>query len=237
MKTNLSIIIILTTIMVLFVACTYKASTDTGVVVVRDITDLHFSQPKVSEITPLFEFSNDQWKGAIFRFVDITNVSYNRTYETSIKAENQWLSNEFERRKKVKSFYTEVTRIIDSSTTEKVGKDNSSVYAPITRELNNLHESTAGKRIMLIYSDLMENTEEMSFYDNNKFLLLKTNPDSVKKYLDSQLKLENLDGIKIYLVFQPLNIKEDEVYKVVSAFYKNLYESKGATVEITAGIN
>ena len=83
----------------------------------------------------------------------------------------------------------------------------------------------------------MENTDEMSFYDKEKFALLKTNPNMIKKYFDSQVLLASLQGININIIFQPNGISENEQFQVVSEFYKNLFESKGAKVEITANIN
>ena len=236
MKTYLSIAII-AVIMVLIVSCSTQHNSETEVVLVRDITDRFLSQPKSNEITSLFGLDNDQWEGVKFRFVDITDVSYNQISEASIKPENQWLSNEFDRRKKIKSFYTEVSQILNSSEKQVVGKENSSVYFPIAKELNRLNQSNSTKKILLVYSDLMENTAEMSFYDNTNFSLLKTNSNSIKKYFDSQIELKNLNGINIYIIFQPNGIGEDEQFKVVSGFYKSLYESKGAKVEITASID
>jgi len=236
MKTYISIAII-AVIIVLIVSCSSQHNLETEVVLVRDITDRFLSQPKSNEITSLFGLDNDQWEGVKFRFVDITDVSYNQISEASIKPENQWLSNEFDRRKKIKNFYAEVSQILNSSEKQAVGKENSSVYFPIAKELNRLSQSNSTKKTLLVYSDLMENTAEMSFYDNANFNLLKTNPDSIKKYFDSQIELKNLNVINIYIIFQPNGIVEDEQFKVVSAFYKNMFESKGAKVEITASID
>ena len=83
----------------------------------------------------------------------------------------------------------------------------------------------------------MENTDEMSFYDKEKFNLFTTNPDLIKKYFDSQVTLASLQGINIYIIFQPNGTAEDEQFKVVSEFYKNMFSSKGATVEISANID
>ena len=222
--------------MVLIVSCTSLHNSDTEIVLVRDITDSFLSQPKLNEITPLFGLDNNQWQGIKFRFIDITEVSYNRTYEANIKEENQWLSNEFERRKKVKNFYAEAARILNTSAKETIGKDNSAVYMPIAQELNRLSQSNSNKKILLVYSDLMENTNKMSFYDKQKLELLKTNPDSVSKYFEKQTPLESIQGIKIYFIFQPDGIEEDEEFKIVSGFYKKLFEAKGAIVQITANL-
>jgi hypothetical protein len=238
MKTTFTIVSIIAGIFILAGCARFNNTSDTTeVVVIRDITDSMTAIPNADEISTLVNLNKELWNGAKFRHVNLTDVSINKIHETSIDSENEWLGNKFKRRENVKAFYSEITRIVSDASKEKIGKNNSSLYLPIAKELNRLSQSTAGKRVLLIYSDLMENTDEMSFYENNEFNLLKTNPDSVKRYFDSQMVLKNIDGLKIYLVFQPLNIKEDEIYKVVADFYKNLFESKGATVEITASIN
>ena len=209
----------------------------TEAIVMRDITDHQIAEPKLEDITSLYDLKNSKWHGASFRFVDITDVSYNHTYETKINPENEWMGNEFEREKKVNKFYAEITQILSNAETETSGKDNSSIYIPIARELNRLSQSTYQDKIMLVYSDLMENTDDFSLYKKSNLNLLKTNPDTVRKYFEGLNLLKNLKGIKIFLVYQPVNKESDEQYRLIAGFYKDLLESKGATVEITANIN
>lgn len=238
MKTTKVIILILVVILV-FTGCTQlnlKPQT-TEVSEIIDFTDKMIATPKPDNVNALFNLNNNKWSGGVFRLLYITNVSYNPMSGAKIEAENEWLSNQFQRAEKVKMFYTEITKIISDISKEDVGKDNSAVYFPVAKELNRLSQSTANKKILLIHSDLMENTTGMSFYDKQTLSLLKTNSDSIKKYFESQMELKKMDGIKIYLIYQPINIREDEDYKVVSNFYKNLFESKGAEVEITASLN
>jgi hypothetical protein len=155
----------------------------------------------------------------------------------NINAENHWLGNEFDREKKVKDFYAQITQILTNLEKETNGKDNSSIYIPIANELNRLSQNTALKRILLVYSDLMENTEELSFYNKSKFSLLQSDPDTIQKYFLAEVPLQKLNGITIYLIYQPSDPKTDEEYQIISGFYKKLFESKGATVLITANIN
>ena len=239
MKTIIAVISIIFIIIVttIIIASTSVNSTETAVTVMRDITDIQITQPKLSDIVSLLNLENYQWNGADVRFADITDVSYNHTFEASISKENHWLGNEFDRSKKVKNFYAQITQILATVEKESTGKNNSSVYIPIANELKRLSQGPAQKRILLVYSDLMENTDSLSFYNKTKFSLIKSNPDVIQKYLTAQAPLQKLDGIKIYLIYQPSNTGTDEEYKIVSGFYKKLFESKGATVEITANIN
>ena len=239
MKT-INILIAIFAILLLIIFCSLFADTKSNlsaVSVIVDITDPLTVKPNAEEIKSLFNLNENKWEGVDFRLLYITNVSYNPNYETNIEPENQWLSNQFQRNEKIKNFYADIDKIINDTSSESIGKDNSAVYFPIAEELNRLSQSKATTKEMFIYSDLMENTDELSFYDKNTFELLKDKPDKIKNYFDSQIKLNNLSGIKIYLIYQPTNTKQDDDYKVVSDFYKILFQSKGATVEITANMN
>jgi len=238
MKTG-AIILSILAVFAILVGCSNYTSTSktTEVVTIRDITDMMTVTPKVEDITPLFDLQKEKWNGGIFRLVDLSDVSYNRTHEVNIEAENQWLSNEFTRNDAVKTFYSDINKTLSNSSKETIGKNNSSLYFPIATELNHLSQSHANKRIMLIYSDLMENTESISFYKKGTLTKLTTNPDSIKEQFELQMKLGNLSGITIYLIYQPVNTTDDEKYRIVSNFYKHLFESYGASVEITANVN
>ena len=238
MKTQY-IIITVFAIALLLVGCTKinlkSQTTDLSEVV--DFTDPLLAKPRPEEAISFVNLNNNKWSGVNFRLMCITNVSYNPMFEAKIDAENELLSNQFQRAEKVKKFYADVNKILSDISIQTVGRDYSSVYFPIAKELNRLSQSNSTKKILLIYSDLMENTDEMSFYTKENINLLKSNPEVIRKYFENSVSLENLSGINIYIIFQPNGISEDEQFKLASKFYKDLFESKGATVEITASVN
>jgi len=237
MKTT-AIILSISAVVMLIVACVPKTkvpNTTTVIVAARDITDTALSKPIAEEITPLYDFEKSQWNGGKFRFVDISDVSYNRTQEASIEQATEWLSNEFERKKQVKVFNERIAQILADADSEKVGKDFSSVYVPLARELNLLSQNIAQRRIMLVYSDLMENTTNLSFYDTATFRLLTANPDVIRNIFEKELHLEDLKGIEIKILYKPADPNKDRQFKVVSEFFRQLFESKGAKVYV--GVN
>jgi len=240
MKTIISILGILL-VLALAVGLTVKnlqnktASTD--ITVMRDITDPHTSQPQGSDVLSLYHLDSSKWDGGHFRFVDITDVSYNKVYETSLNAENQWMGNEFDREKTVKKFSSSILKTLNSAQTESTGKDMSSIYLPVVSELNRLNASSSKKKILLLYSDLIENTLVFSMYTLKNLELLKTHPESIRKYFESLGPLKNLSGIKVYLIYEPNDNAADQIYKTIAGIYKDILESKGAVVEITANIN
>lgn len=211
--------------------------TTTEITVMRDITDVLVSQPTLTDISSLLNPENSIWDGSNFRFIDISDVSYNHTSETRIPAENPLLGNELDRIKKVKQFKEEVSDILENAGFETMNKNNSSIYRPIASELNRLSQSSAEHKYLLIYSDLAENTEEFSVYKDSDFELLQSKPDLVRQYFEKQAKLKNLKGIKVFLIYQPKNRNSDNQYNIISAFYTKLLEDSGAKVEISANIN
>lgn len=236
MKTILSIILLIGVVGVSIIVYSSQDSSTAEVSVLHDITDTLLSQPIAGEITPLFGLGSQKWNGAAFRYATISDVSFTPAQEARIGPANQWLSNEYDRTKEVNRFYSVITELITNSQKESIGKSHSSVYMTIAAELNRLSKSKSTKRILLVYSDLMENDLNFSFYDVKTFNLLSSHPDTIRKRLEMMLPITTLSGIEIHLLYQPPNPQSDIQFKVVSGYYKQLLESKGAIVYISANL-
>lgn len=232
MKTIIALILI--TIAGSAIIFTAGKNTGTEVSVLRDITEPHLAKLDTSEIFHFY--GTDKWGGRIFRFTDISDVSYSRTRQTSIEAENQWLSNEYEREDKIEKLNDDIGQIVADSQKTITGKPYSSIYNHIARELTQLTQIKAQRKILLIYSDLMENQKDFSFYNSRTFNLLQTNPNEIQQLLEKNGTLSRLDGIEIYMVYEPVNSEKDRAFGIVSEFYRNLLESKGAKVFIGANL-
>jgi hypothetical protein len=77
----------------------------------------------------------------------------------------------------------------------------------------------------------MENSE-VSFYNRETLGLLKSDPRRVQDLLEKDRALNDLHGVEIWLVFDPSSYEQNGTYMTVATFYKDLLESKGATVRI-----
>jgi hypothetical protein len=204
--------------------------------VMRDITSPHLAEPVSSEIIPFYGLSANEWNGAIFRFQNISNVSFNPVAEASISSTNEWISNEFQRNNDIKVFNGQVAQIISDSTKYKVGWWHASVYLSIANELNLLSKSPAQKRILIVYSSLMENEPNYSFYCEHTFSMLQQAPEKVKEHFEKEQPLNNLNRVEVYLIYQPVNAFSDLQYQVVAGFYKTMLTAAGAKVTITANL-
>ncbi len=209
----------------------------TEIVVIYDITDSLLSEPDADEIISRFGLNANTSNGAEFRFVMISDVSYTRIESAHLEpVTDKWSSNDFQRGKIIQKFEEKIRNILTNAMQDSVGKKYSSVYVPLATHLNQLSKSTSENRILFVYSDLMEHQKEISFYDKKTFNLLKHDPEKIETQLDSQMPLGRLDGIDIHFLYQPLNAEQDNQYRVVSEFYKNLFEEFGASVIIGANL-
>jgi hypothetical protein len=224
--------------MVIFLsACISSQTNTTEVVVLRDVTEKNMIQPKADDILKLYDFSGNNWNGGRFRFSDISQVSRNQTQQVRMESANQWLSNKFQREDDINHFQKSITEIVNKAGQVVMGKDNSSIYIPIAKELNLLSQSKSEKRIFIVYSDLMENTEELSFYRKNDFALLETEPKLLQEKFEKLSEINSLSGIQVWFIYQPSDPISDKQFNIISEFYRKLLESKGAKVNISANLN
>lgn len=221
----------------LFASCdTCKRKETHEVSVLHDWTETQIARPIADEIIPLFGLDSNKWKAAEFRYGYFTDVSFNRYTTISLTdGGSRLLSSGFTRDKEIARFTDSIRTFLASLSADTVGRPHSSIYLPLVAELTRLAES-ATTRVLLVYSDLMEN-QDISFYDKRTFRTLQTNPDEIAAELVEKAPLpSDLTGIQIYLIFQPADAHEDQVFQVVSGFYKTLLESRGASVTISANV-
>lgn len=202
----------------------------------RDITSSHKAQPEPGTILSLFTLSTNEWDGAVYRSQDLTDISYNPIKQVNINSANEWLGNSFDRDREVKEFYHKISKLIGDTTSEYIGREQSSIFASVARELNLLSQSKGDTKVVLIYSDLMENTPAFSFYRDKDLNLLKISPEKVRAYFLKIVPLNDLKGIEVHLIYQPKGIAENTNYQLISSLYKSLLESMGAKVFISGNL-
>lgn len=215
----------------------YVPASSTEVVVAVDRTDTFLARPLPDEILSLYDLKNNPYTEARFRLVQISDVDYNPVTKIHLKPTTSFSINELDRPKEVAEFGGKVKNAFNSLKEESQEKSHSSVYAPIARELQRLSESKANKRVLVIFSDLMENTDTLNFYVPETLAKLKSNSASIQNILEEQVPLPNLVGIEVYIIFEPQDYGENLDFRIASEFYKSLFKSKGAKVTIGANLN
>jgi hypothetical protein len=215
----------------------YKGGTVTENSVLRDETDKQLAEVSADANYKQFGLfdENAKWNGAIFRYSTISDVSFNKVIEASILPQNPWFSNTIDRTTQLENFRNEVFKAF-ASARDTGTKTHSSVYLPVARELKRLSESKSNVRRLFIYSDLMENRPDLSFYSETQFKMLIEHPDYVLKKFNEWMPLPSLVGIEVHLIYQPADVTTDKYFRTVSEFYGKMLEAKGAKVIIEANL-
>lgn len=220
-----------------------NADQDIIVTVVGDITDSLACVPTASPILKLFDFQTNMNHSGTCRFALISDKKLNPIEEISIpdglKSARDNVNEQVDYREKlVHSFYGKVRRSMNNFP-EKYSIANtlnySECFSTIANELNYLANSKARQKILLIFSDLQENTNDFSCYAPEGKELLQTDVDKVINLFLKETPLsDKLSGITVFFVYQPLSIEQDSNYAQMIALYKKLLTSRGAKIVVQA---
>jgi hypothetical protein len=224
--------------MVLIASCNETKHHTTEVNIIWDVTELHTPVPSAEEVLPLFALSNDAANGAILRFAFASDVSFNHETVFILRAAGNVLTtNPFDRKREIETFEKSIRAFLDSLAMDTIGRSHSSLYVPIAKSLNRLAtESIADRKILLVYSDLRENSAVMNFYTPQTLTLLHNDSAQAERMLSAQQTLGDLSGIEIHLLYQPRDAADDAAYRIISGFYTSLFERKGAHVYVSANV-
>lgn len=180
--------------------CKFYSSLAQGVLPKSNCTGLKFSFLKLND---LGESGKVKWhypKSGVFE-ADLTDVQ--------IKQEPLF-----------KNFKTQLSTKFDELIKgESSKKDKTKIYLPLCKALTELSKSKSSRKIMVIFSDMIENSELFSMY---KMKGIK--PDEILIQLESTFseKIPDLKDIEIYIVSKR-NKANDEIITLAEEFWKELF--------------
>ncbi len=215
-------------------------SDDIVVRVLDDHTDFHQAKPETEQILSFFDLETHEWNGANFEITAITDFDYNVKRGANIPSFNCFNKyserSSYQRTKEIREFGRQVNSAIKLVREDSIGRNHSSVYRSIARELNVLSESKADRKILLAFSDLKEKSDFLDLYNEAYYTLLATHPDSILGMFEKQALLKDLSGVEVYLIYQPLNYTDNESFKLISQLYRQMLEAHVAKVTITSNL-
>lgn len=209
----------------------------TAVTIMTDITEDNFlALPESSSVTNFFGVSKNVWDGFHFRLRTISDIEITPVLEADLEPKCQYISNIYERKKLANEFLEKMKNAIEESNGMVSGKKRSYIYVSMIAELNHLVKIQAENRVLLVYSDLNEYSSVVNFYSKKHFSLLQQHPENVVELFKAETLIPDLTGITIYFIYQPHNSEEGERFSLISKFFKQLFESRGAKIQITANL-
>jgi hypothetical protein len=225
-------------------ACESKVTPSKSVAffLLKDVTfsadnENHSLDLSSEKLTRLYGLDSDLLVSAEYYQSLITEVHINKEFSASLPPANLDNFNKFKRKNKVKKFLSNIDIAIQDLQNVEFGRPKSSIFVPVAKTINKLAQTKANRQILVIQSDLFENTFILSKYDKSQMIKIENKPQSLEQVLDKETPIfSRLDNMGIYIINQPKSNTDKDFY-IISSIYKNWLESKGATVEIMANLN
>lgn len=216
----------------------YSCTTDPqsqAISYIADTTEEDFFPLSIESIKGVSVVAKDHTAGEIIRIRPINELGYNPIRKAEVQpVENILLSNQYQRKQAIEKYYNQVEVFLSEIDTSRKERCTSVVYQVIAQELNHLSKSKANKKILVVNSDLMENSHLSNFYHEDTLRLLVEEPDMLGKRFKNSYPLNNLTGISVHLIYQPKTTEESIQFEIVSKFYIQLLQ--GATVTTSANL-
>ncbi len=228
--------------------CSCKESTNevkhsTFITTILDVTDQQTMLPDAEAIIKLYEFNSNKNIEAGFKICTLTDKQLNSDKylhlpDGSISEKDNNQDDPNYREKLIASFYNAIRKAVTGLITENKCSPplhNSECFRIISNEIQEMINNHAEKNILIVFSDLQENSELFNCYKKSSQQLLHKTPIEVSKIFEAtHLLPKDLRAVKIFFVFAPKNSEADKRYMDMIGVYKYLLESRGAIVKVQA---
>ena len=212
----------------LMFGCQTKPPTETEIYIYLDFTEgqdysNRFEEDATAylELMGLFdEGSPDFGKIKVYPLYDVGSA---RGKTVKLKeGKSEFEGNKFLRKKEVEKFQSQLIGFLKEMNAAYTGKslNRSHIFAPICKGINKLNDADADRKIMLIYSDMLENSDLANFHAKNQ---------SVEKWataFDEACEIEDVSDLEFYIV-HPVDKNNDSKIQVAADFWQNYLMDKG----------
>ena len=138
------------------------------------------------------------------------------------KGKSKFEENRFLRIKEIDDFTEKLidkaTQVNDQFTAKEL--NSSHIFAPICKGVKKLNKSDADRKVILIYSDMLENSELANFHSKN--LIFET----LKKNFDAACDMEDTSDIEWHIV-HPVDKKNDQKIQKAEDLWTKYLSEKG----------
>jgi len=233
--------------LLLFAGCKKEKATTTNICVLVDVTDVKFQdETVVSETLPkLLKLMNldkesGGFSGGEIKFSLINEVSDSKSKQVKLKTAESGLlgENPLIRKDEVTAFFTETENAFSTViSSADWGTEASKIYQKVARELIKMKNSQADKKYMVIYSDMLENSNLFTFYGSSWKAQIEKMIDNPEETLTQLAKkgpaLPDLSEFEIYVITHR-TLENDEKINSSERFWTTLMEYQGAAVHFNS---
>lgn len=214
-------------ILVLFSCQSTTDTTDNDFVILVDITDPLTVKPRIDHL-PECEI----WQSMRVEVAIISDKDINQIKVFNLPSENSLTGVTSTRKAKLSRFKSEINSYLASvSGAESQNLHHSIIYRQLAKSLNDISKRKSANKQVFVYSNLIEN-EEVSFLDPKTMSLASNNPRHLDSIFENTAQLSNLAGVSVQIIYSPKSFEDNTRYRVISNYFKHLFENKQANVTI-----
>lgn len=227
-------ILILTFTSLILVGCK-SDSQMTIVSILQDQTDTLNTPLGMADISGILQLNDHPENGVEVRISAINDVGFNKTTTIALaEIKNRYTSNEYQRKTKdIPLFMDSVATAIETLNAGISKMSSSYVIQAIQKECIYLSNSSADTKILVISSDLAENSNFLNMYDERILQRIKDGDKELFNLVNEKYPLpDDLSDIQVFVHYIPKDrIKSDE-FEIISSFYRQYLTSHNAKFTI-----
>jgi hypothetical protein len=206
----------------------------TSVTILIDQTGDELALPSAESIKKLYDLRKRTERGGIFTLQSIGELQYAPSVTVDIEPQPMLMQNLGQRKKAINDFLAKISLSLDQVSLQPDGKSRSEIFVPVIQALNALAAQNVDERIVIILSDLAENSR-FSVYNKTDLKLLLDSPDVVIKKLSRTVELGDMRNVSVEFRYTAKGYEDSQRYGLMVALYRKLIESKGGKVFISGG--
>lgn len=203
--------------------------------ILHDTTDPLLSVPDTDELVRSMD-TTDPDKTIVIRYGNISDVDYNKVEEL-VRPRQQigLLANQVVEKKKQRQFEKELQSLFQERDSLEPAS-HSSIFVPIVRELKFLASlPDASIKHLIIYSDLIENSDLVSFYHPEGMRLLNHHQDILlKMYMEKTKTIPPISNIRVQVIFIPKNQTENTQFRKIQELYQKVFDELNIPIVFSA---
>jgi hypothetical protein len=199
--------------------------------VLADKTEVLIPDPTFLQITSFFKDKKYQEGVRHFYYQTITNTNINTSFHTSIPASDMF-ENSLQRKVLVQKFYERIDTLVNTQNRQPKNYQSSSILKPLIRECIRIQETNSTRRVILLYSDILEASDLFNVYQKRSQQLLFSNPEKVVEILEAQLTIPKLNDIELHIIYYPKNRLHNRLFEKMTTVYKQLFKDSGLKIII-----
>lgn len=220
-------------ILVLLLMCCTTSDNETirnsiSLSIIVDRTDDEITKPGIKDIEQIVRHFEDEH--ILVRYLNLGNANLNEAYILSLPTDNLF-GNRLERKVRVERFYEKLDTLLIEQNAKSYHYNNSSIYLPLVEQLNKVSTSKQEKKIVILYSDVIEFSSTYNLYKRASLQKMHNKPEAVVEHFKSVRAIPDLTGVSLYIVNYPRSEKENQLFQTMCDFYKDhLFKDSGLTI-------